>query len=50
MAKSKTINRNISEDLAAEQNDKAEESAKRKKLAKAKARAGRIKADKRNKD
>lgn len=47
MAKSKPINRNISEDLMAEQLDKAEESAKRRKLAKSKARAGRIKAEKR---
>jgi len=43
------INRNIAERVAKEKNDADEKRAKRKKVAKAKAKAGRIKADKRSK-
>lgn len=45
----KEINRNIAESLLSEQIGKDENKKKRKNLSRAKARAGRIKADKRNK-
>jgi hypothetical protein len=46
---SKEINRNIADALAAKENADADKKVKRKKVSKAKAKAGRIKADKRNK-
>lgn len=45
----KGVNRNISDALAEKANADAEKKAKRKAVSKAKARAGRIKADKRAK-
>lgn len=48
MSKEK-VNRNIADALAVEQNAAADEKAKRKKVSKSKAKAGRIKADKRGK-
>lgn len=46
---SKNNKKNIAEDLAKEQNEKEAERIRRKKLAKSKAKAGRINADKRSK-
>lgn len=46
---SKKVNRNIADSVAKEQHDKEDERVKRKKLSKSKAKAGRIKADKRSK-
>lgn len=46
---SKEINRNIADQLIKESSSEADEKAKRKKVSRSKAKAGRIKADKRKK-
>jgi hypothetical protein len=46
---SKEVNRNIADQLIKESNSEADKKAKRKKVARSKAKAGRIQADKRSK-